>query len=199
MQIPSARPSETINEEFTVSNRYTLAQVILAVLFPIIFFLLFLGALNIGLLDGFPDEFKSVAHMVFIGIGLIIGLYLTVGALYTRLTHHYFVTNERIVQVIGWLSQSSISVDFASVTDMTVNQDVFERFLINSGTLNIDTAGGPGEEIMLNHIASPYKLRDEIFKYMEEQGNQKKLIEKKIPTSPTTTPKSVNPPTAPMA
>ena len=204
MQLPSARPNETVREEFTVANSYTTAQVIVAILVPVIFYGLYLGALQIGILNGFEESFRAVAQSVFVFVGLVLGLYLVLSAIYLRLARHYFVTNERIIQVIGWLAQSSISIEYASITDMTVNQDVFERFLITSGTLNIDTAGSPSDEIMLHHIAKPYQLRDEIFGYaeVEEKGTTATQAAKvaattTVPGATNVTPPQ-NPPTTPV-
>ena len=197
MNLPSARPNEKVVEQFTIANSYSVAQIILALIIPFIFYGLFIGAKQIGLTNIFPE---TAMFWTFIFIGLLIGLYIVIAALYLRLARHYFVTSERIIQVIGWLAQSSISIDYATITDMDVNQDIFERFFINSGTLKIDTAGSM-EKILLFNIARPYHLRDEIFGYIEQEkkfGINPTAAQLNINKSTTSTaPQSTPPPTSP--
>lgn len=164
MKLPSTRPNERVAEDFTVSAHYTVAQSVFALLLPVLFFSL------AKLLESFGFVVPELAGLVeglFTAIGGVIGLYLLLGAIYLRLARHYFVTNERILQINGWLAQQVVSVDYNTITDMTIEQDVLERFFMRTGTIMIDTAGQPSEEIMLHHVAEPAVLRDRILGQVE--------------------------------
>jgi len=164
MKLPSTRPDEQVAQDFTVSTHYTVAQAIFSLLLPVLLFGL---AVFLGSLGFIPQTLAPLIQGLFVAIGGIAGLYLLLGAIYLRLARHYFVTNERILQINGWLAQQVVSVDYNTITDMTIQQDVLERFLLQTGTIMIDTAGQPSEEIALHHIANPMALRDQILGQIE--------------------------------
>lgn len=164
MKLPSSRPNEQVVEDFTVGTSYTVAQVLFALALPVLFYGL---AQLLDMVKFLTPELKPIVFTLFFWAGALAGLYIIATAVYLRLARHYFVTNERILQVNGWLAQKTISIDYATITDITVEQDIFERFLLQTGSLLLDTAGQPTEEIKLYHIASPAKLRDQILEQAE--------------------------------
>ena len=165
MHLPSTRPEEKTIYEFTVSTWYTVAQVALAAIIPVIFILLAFVATQIGVIS---IDVLGQAELIAGVAGLIIALRPLASAVYLRLARRYFITTERVMAITGWLAQSTISIDYPTITDLTVTRDVFERFITQSGSLMIDTAGGPGEEITLIHVENPIGVRDQILELVEK-------------------------------
>lgn len=165
MHLPSARPDERAIYEFSVAPAYTAVQLIAAAAIPFLWsaFLAFLRSASV-----LPTTVSPTIQWLFLAPALLAVLYLVLAAVYLRLARHYFLTTQRVMAINGWLAQQTISVDYATITDLTVLQDVFERFVTRSGTLQVDTAGGPAMEINLIHIANPLGVRDQILELSEK-------------------------------
>lgn len=165
MHLPSARPEERSIYAFSVSPLYTAAQVVLGIAIPFIFLAATGLFVQVGIID---SESTPTSRQVAVVAGSLVGLIPILAAAYLRLARHYFITTERVIAVIGWLAQDTISIDYPAITDLTVSRDVFERFVTQSGNLAIDTAGSPAEEIVLIHIANPIGVRDQILELVEK-------------------------------
>jgi hypothetical protein len=165
MHLPSARPNERAIYEFSVAPAYTAVQLLAAATIPFIWstFLAFLRSAGV-----LPAAVPPLVQWLLAAPALLAVLYLVLAAIYLRLARHYFLTTQRVVAINGWLAQQTISVDYATITDLTVLQDVFERFITHSGTLDVDTAGGPTMEISLIHVANPLGVRDQILELSEK-------------------------------
>lgn len=91
-----------------------------------------------------------------LGIPFIMAFYFF---FYLRKANIYAFTNKRVLIHKGWLSTSLVSIDYHKITDIYVSEGIFQKILTKSGTIAIDTAGTGGEEIVLNNVANPYKLK----------------------------------------
>ena len=176
MHLPSTRPEEKSIYDFSIAPLYTAVQVIVAVVVAFLGIAAAAGLVAIGII---PDENSGTAEGFGFLIGSLIALIPLVSALYLRLARHYFITTERIIAINGWLAQETISIDYPTITDLTVNRDVFERFITQSGNLAVDTAGSPAEEITFIHIANPLGVRDQILELVEKS---KQLLAKRQQT-----------------
>lgn len=133
---------ETVGYEFSISNRYRNFWVILWGLL----------ALPLVLIP------KAGLFLFLIALG-VIWLYY---GFYLKVSNAYAFTNKRVLIHKGWLSTVTTSVDYSKITDVSVIEKFFERILLRSGELLINTAGTSNEEIVLKHIATPHDVKKEL-------------------------------------
>jgi uncharacterized membrane protein YdbT with pleckstrin-like domain len=135
--------NETIEYEFSISKIYrffnliifSLAAAILAI--PVLMYEIKLGSIFL------------VAELL--AIIFIFGFYL-------KIANAYALTNKRVLIHRGWLSTDTISINYERICNVGVVDPFFERILMNSGDLHIDSAAAPHQEIILKHIDSPYQV-----------------------------------------
>lgn len=164
MHLQNARPEERVIRQFTVSGRYSLIQILAAGAV----FGLFYGLAMLVISAKFFGEPSGSLRWALGTPGALAALYLMLSALYLRLARRYFLTTQRVIEVEGFLSQRSSSADYANITDITVLQDVFERFVSATGTVEINTAGGPAKELRLIHVDNPIGVRDQVLELSEK-------------------------------
>lgn len=162
-QPPSLRIQEQVIEEFGVSRKYTILLIIFGLA------LMVLGVVSAFIDDPLVDAVSVSAgplgpliFWVVEGVFVVAGLSLVIRAIYLVLAYHYFLTNERIIQSLGFLAQNSVSADYRAITDLTVRQDFINRLILNTGTLTANTPGGPGEEVVLLNIDNPQARREQL-------------------------------------
>ncbi len=158
-------PDEREIYEFSIAPSYTIVQLVAAAGIPVIAWILIK---LFQLLLILPADLTGGAVAAIYAVAFAISLYLALAALYIRLARHYYLTTDRVIAITGWLAQTTVSVDYPTITDLTVTQDVFERFITRSGTIEVDTAGSPGEEIAFIHVANPHGVRDQILELSEK-------------------------------
>lgn len=151
------RPDERVVKEFTISRRLFWSLIIVGVLLAVVIPLV--GTLLIPLL-GFVVVAPVVA--ILIGVGIVMGLALAAYAFYFRAARHYVLTDQRFLETVGFLSRRTISADYEQVTDIRVHQDAFERLILGTGLVAINTAGTDIEEIRLERVTDPYHLSNQI-------------------------------------
>ncbi len=130
---------EEIKYEFTIGKRYT----------------------NIGAINTIIISLGLM--LIFFPLGillLIIGLFYNL--FYLKRAKAYAFTTKRIVVHYGWLSTSTISVDYDKITDVRVNESIIEKVLAKTGDLSINTAGTSNVEIVLAHIDEPYEIKKKL-------------------------------------
>ncbi len=143
-------PNEEIRYQFGIGMFY--AQMTIA---PFIVF---------GILCLISAGFITDPPLISIVLGLL-GIFLIIMGLlfghYYNTAFKYIFTNRRIIIHNGWLSTKTASLDYDKITDIRVIQDYWEKIFYQTGTLTIDTAGGPDndEAIILKNINSPYQVK----------------------------------------
>jgi len=81
---------------------------------------------------------------------------------YAPAANAYALTNKRILIHTGWLSTNLVSVEYSRITDIVVGEQFFEKLIMHSGYLRVNTAGTSSQEIILNHIENPYEVKKKI-------------------------------------
>lgn len=161
------RPDERMIREFTISPKFfivlILTGVVVIVTVPMIFILF-----NALFVLGFDLAFFTIGSL----IGFLVGGALIAYAFYFRVARHYVLTNQRTIGTIGWLSKRTISVDYEMITDLRVNQDLFERLVLGTGMVCVNTAGGDLEEIFLERVDEPYRLSNQIRQLAEARHRE---------------------------
>ena len=71
----------------------------------------------------------------------------------------YAITNRRFIIIEGFFSKKVTSAPISRVTHVTVDQSFLERFLYNSGDLDIVTAGYDKHAIVMEKVADPVRLK----------------------------------------
>lgn len=140
-------------------------QIKMLVSITLIAFLVLLGVGLLATLIGFDDP---PAGLVIFGIGFaldalfwILGMILSVP--YFRSLRYEILEDEVIVHVGIW-THSVKHVPFRTVTNITVNRDIFDRWFFNLGSLNIQTAGMSGQTgaeeklVGLENVQEVYQL-----------------------------------------
>jgi len=77
----------------------------------------------------------------------------------------YFVTNHRIYKRSGTFFTSLYFANRVDITDMKINQSIFEKIIFNTGTILINTKGGPEYEVILKRVNAPYKIKKKVASY----------------------------------
>lgn len=176
MSAPAVRPSEQIIEKFGVSGRYTFLLVGLGIAFLVTTTVL--AVIFSSQILSFSENLGLLGRPITIFFALIpvtLGLYLIGRGFYVRLAYEYYLTNQRVMERVGFLAQRTVAADYKTVTDLVVRQDIIGRFLLNTGTLAINTAGGPKEEVILVHIDAPNERREQLRELARAAYNGKKI------------------------
>lgn len=87
---------------------------------------------------------------------LSLGLYLLIWA-----TRELTVTNKRVVWTTGLFGRSEKSIPLNRVTDVGVTSGLMGQ-MIGYGDVRIESAGGPGTEIVASNLSNPKQVRDAI-------------------------------------
>lgn len=156
MQI-TLRPDEKVVREFSIGARLFWALVIFGGLLAVIIPIFLLTALRLLAID-LPVGGSIVIWLVGLSMGLALVLY----ALYFRASRSYVITDQRLISTNGWLSRETVSADYEQITDLRVVQDVFERLLLGTGLVAVNTAGADIEELHLERVTQPYQLSNQI-------------------------------------
>ncbi|MCK4537273.1 MAG: PH domain-containing protein [Candidatus Krumholzibacteria bacterium] len=102
--------------------------------------------LALGLLIGI-DEGPQVAMNVFSGF-LAAALLFWIPSMALSVPYYkslsYEIQDDEVIVRVGIVTKSVKHVPYRTVTNITVNRGLFDRFLFNLGTLNIQTAGMSG-------------------------------------------------------
>ena len=162
------RPGEKVIREFSISPRAFWFSVTIAGLIIIIF--PFVAQVFAGLLFS-RQPTQSLLPLGFL-FSTVVGAVIIAGSWYLRASHHYLLTSERVIETVGLISQRTVTAEYSQITDIRVTQDPFERFILNTGYVGINTAGGALEEIKLDRVANPYELCHQIRQLCEERLKQ---------------------------
>lgn len=167
-QPPALRVREQVIEAFGVSVKYTIALAIIgAAIIGVGVYFLFFGASFIATITQGAGPLAPFIVRTFATLIILIGFYTVLRGVYLRLAYHFFLTSERVIEVTGFMAQNSVSAEYRMITDISVRQDATERLLLNTGTLAINTPGGPGEEFILVEIDSPIARREQLRRLAE--------------------------------
>ncbi|MBI2589989.1 PH domain-containing protein [Candidatus Berkelbacteria bacterium] len=176
MHLPETlRIEEEVVESFGVSKKYTILIILIG--FAIIVLSLVIGTVleeSIATaVQTFGPLAPLIATLLFL-VPIVLGLYLIALGLYFQLAYQYFLTTERVIQSIGLFAKDTTSAEYKGITDITLRQDLFNR-LIGTGTLLINTAGGPMVEIKLVNIDRPSE-RKELLRQLAQASHRGKKI-----------------------
>jgi len=118
----------------------------LTVFWPIVAFLVLVGAASFGAALVPAGDQQGMWRLVVVAAAAALGLFLVVAPLLRWRTTHYVITTHRLLHRTGILSRHGRDIGLSRITDVSYEQKLWER-MINSGTLSIETAGEGGPTV----------------------------------------------------
>ena len=134
----------------------------LTVFWPVVRFLLIVGAASFGAALIPPSAQQGTLRLVVLGLAVVLVLITVVVPLLRWRTTHYVVTTHRLLFREGIVARSGRDLGLSRITDVSYTQTLWER-IINSGTITIQSAGehatvltripdSDGVQQLLNHM-----------------------------------------------
>jgi uncharacterized membrane protein YdbT with pleckstrin-like domain len=119
----------------------------LTIFWPVVRFLLIVGAASFGtaLIPVGPQQ--GILRMVVLGVALVLLLVFVAVPLLRWRTTHYVITTHRLLFREGILARRGRDIGLARITDVSYRQSLRDR-IINSGTITIESAGDSGATVL---------------------------------------------------
>jgi uncharacterized membrane protein YdbT with pleckstrin-like domain len=118
----------------------------LTVFWPVVLFLLLVGAASFGAALVPAGDQQSLWRLVVVAAAVVLGMFLVAVPLLRWRTTHYVITTHRLLYRTGILSRHGRDIGLSRITDVSYKQTLWDR-VINSGTLSIETAGESGPTV----------------------------------------------------
>ena len=115
----------------------------LTVFWPIVLFLVLVGAASFGAALVPDGDQQGQWRLVVVAAALVLALVLVAVPLLRWRTTHYVITTHRLLFRAGVLARRGRDIGLSRITDVSYRQTFWER-MINSGTLTIESAGEGG-------------------------------------------------------
>ncbi len=129
--------------------------------------LLIATILSLGMSILLPDLFLLGLPFIW-GLAVLLCLMAYASTRFTTLE----VTEDEIIHVIGVMSVRRKHIPYSKITDVSMRQSFIER-IFSLGTLEIDTAGGPGTEIMIPSM--PLNTLHRVMDEIKEESNSYRI------------------------
>lgn len=117
---------------------------------------------------------KSEVWRLSLGLGLILGLFLSMAFAYLKAVwqfhaHRYLLTDKRIIIKKGLFNVRLTGALFDKITHLEVDQDWFDRLIMKHGDIIINTAGVHKDELRLDYIDYPIEFKNLIEKLINRE------------------------------
>jgi membrane protein YdbS with pleckstrin-like domain len=119
----------------------------LTIFWPVVRFLLIVGAASFGAGLIPPGRQQGIFRMIVLALALILLLTVVLVPLLRWRTTHYVITTHRLLFREGILARRGRDIGLSRITDVSYRQTLWER-IINSGTLSIESAGEGGPTVL---------------------------------------------------
>jgi len=119
----------------------------LTIFWPIVWFLLIVGAASFGAAVIPDGGNQGTWRLVLICLAVVLAVALVAVPLLRWRTTHYVITTHRLLFRQGILARHGRDIGLARITDVSYPQSLWDR-LINSGTLTIESAGESGATVL---------------------------------------------------
>jgi uncharacterized membrane protein YdbT with pleckstrin-like domain len=143
----------------------------LTISWPIVAFLLVVGAASFGAALVPDGRQQGVVRMVIAGVALVLLVRLVLVPLLRWRTTHYVITTHRLLFREGVLARRGRDIGLSRITDVSYRQTLWER-LIGSGTLTIESAGDSGATV-LRRIPDSDGVQQLLNHMMEEDADRR--------------------------
>ena len=119
----------------------------LTVFWPIVLFLVLVGAASFGAALVPSGDQQATWRLVVVAAAAVLAIVLVAVPLLRWRTTHYVITTHRLLFRDGILARRGRDLALSRITDVSFTQTLWER-VINSGTLSIETAGEGGPTVL---------------------------------------------------
>ena len=111
------------------------------------------------------------------GIGLLIGLVLSLIIAYLRNqhiynSHRYLLTTRRVILKKGVFSVKLITALYDKITHIEVEQSLYDRLIMHHGTVIINTAGGNSDSLKIDNIDAPIEFKNLLERLINREREQ---------------------------
>jgi uncharacterized membrane protein YdbT with pleckstrin-like domain len=118
----------------------------LTVFWPVVGFLVLVGATSFGAALVPAGEQQGTWRLVVVAAALVVGVVVVAVPLLRWRTTHYVITTHRLLYRTGVLSRHGRDIGLSRITDVSYRQSLWDR-VTNSGTVSIETAGDGGPTV----------------------------------------------------
>ena len=118
----------------------------LTVFWPIVLFLVLVGAASFGAALVPDGGQQGLWRLVVVLVAAALALVLVAVPLLRWRTTHYVITTHRLLYRTGILSRHGRDIGLSRITDVSYRQTLRDR-IINAGTVSIETAGEGGPTV----------------------------------------------------
>jgi uncharacterized membrane protein YdbT with pleckstrin-like domain len=141
------------------------------VFWPIVWFLLVVGAASFGcaVVPAGPDQ--GVWRLVVVAAALVLTLVLLAAPLLRWRTTHYVITTHRLLCRSGVLSRTGRDIGLSRITDVSYRQTLWQR-VIRSGTVTLETAGEGGPTV-LSAVPDSESVQQLVNQLVEEDADRR--------------------------
>jgi uncharacterized membrane protein YdbT with pleckstrin-like domain len=118
----------------------------LTVLWPIVLFLLLVGAASFGAALVPAGDQQATWRLVVVAVAAVLGAVFVAAPLLRWRTTHYVITTHRLLYRTGILARTGRDIGLSRITDVSYRQTLWDR-VVDSGTVSIETAGEGGPTV----------------------------------------------------
>ena len=118
----------------------------LTVFWPIVAFLLLVGAASFGTAIVPAGAQQGLWRLVVVGVALLLAVRQVAVPLLRWRTTHYVITTHRLLYRVGILARSGRDIGLSRITDVSYRQSLWDR-VVDSGTVTVETAGEGGPTV----------------------------------------------------
>jgi uncharacterized membrane protein YdbT with pleckstrin-like domain len=119
----------------------------LTVFWPVVRFLLIVGAASFGMAAIPAGRQQGLLRMLVVALAVVLLLVFVLVPLLRWRSTHYVITTHRLLFREGIMARRGRDIGLSRITDVSYRQSLWER-IINSGTLTIESAGEGGATVL---------------------------------------------------
>jgi uncharacterized membrane protein YdbT with pleckstrin-like domain len=143
----------------------------LAVFWPVVRFLLIIGAASFGMALIPVGPQQGILRMLVFAIAVVLVFFAVLVPWLRWRTTHYVVTTHRLLFREGILARRGRDIALSRITDVSFRQTLWER-IIRSGTLTIESAGDSGATV-LKQIPDSDRVQQLLNHMVEEDADRR--------------------------
>src|SRR3954463_12334027 len=119
----------------------------LTLFWPVVWFLVIVGAASFGLAVVPAGRQQGVVRMVILAVALVLLVIVVLVPVLRWKTTHYVITTHRLLFREGIMARRGRDIGLSRITDVSYRPSLWER-IISSGTLTIESAGEGGATVL---------------------------------------------------
>ena len=143
----------------------------LTIAWPVVRFLLLVGAASFGAAVVPPGPDQGVLRLGVVGLTVVLLVVLVAVPLLRWRSTHYVITTHRLLFREGFLARRGRDLALSRITDVSYAQTLWDR-VISSGTVAIETAGDGGPTV-LRHVPDSDGVQQLLAQVIDEEADRR--------------------------